>query len=233
MNKNLTIPTHIGFIMDGNRRWAKEHKLEMFLGHHKGAERIETIVEVAAKRDIKYTTFWAFSTENWQREKGEVETLMKVFRDMLSGPVVGRMIKNGVKLHVIGDYKAFPKDIVMGIEKLKEASKNNTKITANIALNYGGRAEILEVVKRLIEHAKAQSSEIDEEMFASYLYTSGQPDPDMIVRTGGELRLSGFLPWQAVYSELYFTDTYWPDFDEKEFDKALEEYAKRQRRFGK
>ena len=219
--------------MDGNRRWAKAHKMQILMGHNRGAERIETIVEAAANKGIPYVTFWAFSTENWNREKVEVEMLMKIFREVLIGPMAGRLIKKGVKLQIIGDYSKFPSDIVEGLEKVKTSSKNNTRITANIALNYGGRAEILRAVKTLLESEKVHALEIDEEMFTSLLYTKDEPDPDMIIRTGGEQRLSGFLPWQAVYSELYFTDIYWPDFDDEAFDKALEEYARRQRRFGK
>lgn len=253
-----TIPRHLAFIMDGNRRWAKAHKLATLMGHNRGAERIETIVEAAAKKGIEYTTFWAFSTENWNREQQEVDTLITVFRSVLSGPIVGRMIKNGVKLQVIGEYRAFPTDIVKRVEELKELSKDNSRITATIALNYGGRAEILAAVNKILNEASSSvfpakagiqvnkeflttgspimsgmTKIVNEEMFSSYLYTKDQLDPDMIIRTGGEQRLSGFLPWQSVYSELYFTETFWPDFDEKEFEKALEEYGRRQRRFGK
>jgi undecaprenyl diphosphate synthase len=225
------IPTHLAFIMDGNRRWAREHKLEMIMGHKKGADRIEAIVEHGAKKGIKVMTFWVFSTENWKRKKGEVDMLLKVFRDMFQGQMVKRMIAKGVKLQIIGEYRAFPQDIVNGLEKLMKASESNTRVAVNIALNYGGRQEILRVVNEIV---KADRKEfIDEEKFSSYLFTTGQPDPDMIIRTGGEQRTSGFLPWQAVYSELYFTKTFWPDFDEKELDKALEEYAVRERRFGK
>lgn len=237
MKNQFSVPQHIGFIMDGNRRWAKAHKFQILMGHNRGAERIETVVEAAAKKNISYVTFWAFSTENWNRGKSEVDMLMQVFRDVLSGPIVNRMIQNKVKLQVIGDYHAFPQDIVEHVESLMERSKANTRIIANIALNYGGRQEILDAVNKIkvseVSKVSGVSKVIDEKMFASYLYTFNQPDPDMIVRTGGEQRLSGFLPWQSVYSELYFTDVFWPDFDEKEFEKALEEYARRQRRFGK
>lgn len=226
-----TFPKHIAFIMDGNRRWARAHKFQLLSGHNRGAARIETIVEAAAKKEIPFVTFWAFSTENWNRDEKEVAMLMKVFRDVLSGSMAGRLIKNGVKLQIIGDFTEFPKDIVEGLEKLMAASKDNKRITATIAINYGGRAEILGAVNELLKMGKV--SKISEETFSSLLYTKNQPDPDLLVRTGGELRLSGFLPWQAVYSELYFTETFWPDFDEKEFEKALEEFNSRQRRFGK
>jgi len=227
-----TIPKHIAFIMDGNRRWARAHKFRLLRGHNSGAERIETIVEAAAKKKIPFVTFWAFSTENWNREKDEVAMLMKVFRSVLSGQMANRLIKNGVKLQVIGNFTKFPKDIVEGLEKLMAASRDNKRITATIAINYGGREEILKAVREVVKLSRV-SRVLYEDTLASFLYTKDLPDPDMIVRTGGEQRLSGFLPWQAVYSELYFTDTYWPDFDEKEFEKALEEFNRRQRRFGK
>lgn len=223
------IPAHVGFIMDGNRRWAKEHRMVVALGHERGGERIERIVEYAAKKGVKVVTFWAFSTENWNRGKLEIEILFRIFRNFLKSEMVARLIRNGVKLQIIGEYKAFPNDIVTGLEKLLTDSRDNTRITAIIALNYGGRAEIIRAVNALLK----VKEEIDEQTFSHYLYTAGQPDPDLIIRTGGEQRLSGFLPWQGVYSELYFTDVYWPDFDEKEFDKALEVYAGRERRFGK
>lgn len=225
-------PQHIAFIMDGNRRWAKAHKLEALMGHNRGADRIETIVDAAARKGIPYVTFWAFSTENWKREEKEVAMLFTVFRNVLAGPMIKRLITNGVKLQIIGDYQAFPKDIVAGLESLMEDSKDNTKITANIALNYGGRGEILRAIKSLGADAETLL-EIDEERFGNLLYTAGLPDPDLVIRTGGEQRLSGFLAWQTVYSELYFTQTFWPDFDEGAFAKALEEFGKRQRRFGK
>jgi undecaprenyl diphosphate synthase len=232
------IPKHLAFIMDGNRRWAKAHKFEILMGHNRGSERIETVVEAAAKRNIEVVTFWAFSTENWSRDDSEVSMLFTVFRNVLAGSMVKRLIKNGVKLQILGEYHAFPKDIVEGLEKLMADSKDNTRITANIALNYGGRAEILGAINEILKSAMAQERksakvQIDEYTFSSNLSTKDIPDPDMIIRTGGEQRLSGFLPWQAVYSELYFTDVFWPDFDEKEFEKVLEEFGRRSRRFGK
>jgi undecaprenyl diphosphate synthase len=223
-------PKHIAFIMDGNRRWAKAHKFETLIGHNKGAERLETVVEFAAKQNIPFVTFWAFSTENWKRGEKEVAMLITVFRTILAGSMVKRLIKNGVKLKILGNYKAFPEDIVKGLESLMEESKDNTRITANIALNYGGRAEIVEAANQLLNEGVSNVTESD---FISRLYTKDLPDPDMIVRTGGEIRLSGFLPWQSIYSELYFTEVLWPDFDENELEKALEEFAHRQRRFGK
>jgi undecaprenyl diphosphate synthase len=228
---NLKIPQHVAFIMDGNRRWARENKLALLMGHNKGAEQIEHLVSYGVDHGIKFMTFWAFSTENWKRSEEEVSLLMHVFRTILLGSMVKRLVKNGVKLQIIGDYHAFSKDIVEGLEKLMSDSERNDKITATIALNYGGRQEILRVVNRLVK--ESNSEEITEVQFGNYLYTAGQPDPDLIIRTGGEQRLSGYLPWQSVYSELYFTDTYWPDFNEQAFEKALSEYTHRERRFGK
>lgn len=226
----MTELKHVAFIMDGNRRWARQKGLPTFIGHEKGYRRIETVVDHAIKRNISHITFWAFSTENWHREKKEVEFLMKIFRGLFKSRFVKKLLKNGVKLQTLGVLDPFPKDIIENIEKLKEDSRDNTAITVNIALNYGGRAEILRAVEIL---QKENNKTINQSVFSEYLFTKEQPDPDLIVRTGGEMRLSGFLPWQGVYSELYFTNTYWPDFDEKEFDKAIEEFYSRERRFGK
>lgn len=228
---DLKIPQHVAFIMDGNRRWARENKLALLMGHNKGAEQIENLVAYGADHGIKFMTFWAFSTENWNRSEEEVSLLMQVFRAILLGPMVKRLIKNGVKLQIIGDYQAFSKDIVEGLDKLIADSEKNEKITATIALNYGGRQEIVHAVNRILKENPQE--EVSAEKFGNYLYTVGQPDPDLIIRTGGEQRLSGYLPWQSVYSELYFTDTYWPDFNEEAFEKALIEYTHRERRFGK
>lgn len=260
MDTKRIVPSHIAFIMDGNRRWAKKRGLPVIAGHHKGAERIEPLVEFAAKAGIRYITFWAFSSENWKRGDREVGFLMRVFREFLKSPVVGRMMKKGVRVNIIGDLDSFPDDIVAGVKKIIDMSSNNKTITATFALNYGGRAEILKAVNVIANlslpkakpclpagrnpdgiatappirrRTRDDTIQIDEETFSSHLYTSELPDPDMIVRTGGEKRLSGFLPWQSVYSELLFLDTFWPDFGEKEFDLVLEEYVNRERRFGK
>lgn len=226
----MKIPQHVAFIMDGNRRWAKNHKLEMLFGHDKGAHQIEPLVEYASKHGVQFVTFWAFSTENWQRTKEEVAVLMDVFRRMFRDPMVTRMKKNDVKFGVIGDTSKFPQDIQLDLKKLLDETKDNKKITVTIALNYGGRDEILYVVNTALS---AKRIALSEDEFSDLLYTSELPDPDLLIRTGGEKRLSGFLPWQTVYTELYFTDTLWPDFDEKEFEKALKDYEARERRFGR
>jgi undecaprenyl diphosphate synthase len=244
--------THVAFIMDGNRRWAKERKLPLSAGHTKGYKAIEPLINFAHKKGIKHVTFWAFSTENWNRDQKEVALLMQIFRRLFKGSIFKRLHKNGVRIRILGELDPFPEDIAKKVREIVEETKHNTAITVNIALNYGGRAEILRAVNKILREkqsfvipAKAgihtrgsriksgMTMEIDEETFAHYLYTEDQPDPDMIIRTSGEERLSGFLPWQGAYSELYFPKTYWPDFDEKEFEKALLEFENRQRRFGK
>lgn len=238
----MKTPNHIAFIMDGNRRWAKNHKLEMLFGHDKGAHQIEPLVEYAAKKGISYVTFWAFSTENWKRTKDEVTVLMEVFRRTFRDPMIERLKKNGVRFGVIGNISKFPQDIQDNLKKLITDTKNNKKIIVTIALNYGGREEILRALNVILSEregsidssARPQNdNRITEEAFEKHLYTSSIPDPDLLIRTGGEMRTSGFLPWQTVYTELYFTDVLWPDFDEKEFENALDEYDKRERRFGK
>jgi len=221
---------HVAFIMDGNRRWARARRLPLVAGHTKGYQRIEPLIKYAHKKKIKHLTFWAFSTENWNRDKKEVAVLMQIFRHLFKTNSVKRLHENGVQIRVLGELDSFPKDIAESIKKLIEQTKNNREIIVNIGLNYGGRAEILRAVNNLLSEKKET---VDEEIFSSYLYTKNQPDPDLVIRTSGEERLSGFLPWQSVYSELYFPKTLWPDFDEKEFEKALSEFEKRKRRFGK
>jgi undecaprenyl diphosphate synthase len=223
-------PRHIAFIMDGNRRWARQNKLSLFLGHDNGARRIEPLVDHALEKGIAHLTFWAFSTENWLRSESEVQDILKVFRRALHDPMIARLHEKKARIKVIGDLAPFPDDIKKDVVKILEDSKDNERITVNIALNYGGRAEILQAIHKLSHEDKTH---VTEENFSKLLYTAGQPDPDLIIRTGGERRLSGYLPWQAVYAELFFTDTLWPDFTPDEFEKALEDYAQRQRRFGK
>ncbi len=230
--KNNSVPTHMAFIMDGNRRWAKRKGLPTLKGHYKGYQRIVPLVEYAQKCGIKYITFWAFSTENWNRSKKEVDYLMDLFRKLFKSKLVKKLIDKGGRINIFGSLYPFPEDIQKSLKKIITDSKDNTKIVINIGLNYGGRDEIIYAVKGIMED-KLRPSQITKEIFAEYLYTKSQPDPDMIIRTGGTHRLSGFLPWQGVYSELYFTKIFWPEFDEKEFDKALKAYSSRERRFGK
>ncbi len=207
--------------MDGNRRWAKKRGLAAVAGHAFAVDSVvEQLIERAGELGVKYLTLWAFSTENWGREKDEVEGIMSLFRKALMTKVQ-KFIEKGARLRMIGDISRFAPDIQEGMKKAMKASEQNTKIMVTFALNYGGRDEI----KRAVEKGGVD--------FEKYLDTAGMPDPDLIIRTGGEQRLSGFLMWQSAYSELYFTETLFPDFGPKELDTAIEEYQGRQRRFGK
>jgi undecaprenyl diphosphate synthase len=235
--KNISfssVPTHVAFIMDGNRRWAESQNLSRLDGHKFGEKRIEPLIDAAIEFGIKYLTFWAFSTENWRRTPAEVYYLLQLFRTELAIRV-DRFHKKNVKLNVIGDLSRFPADIQKKAKGWMEKTKNNTKITVNMALSYGGRDEIIRAIMKL--HGDSQlpiiKDQLTKELFSEYLDTAGQPDPDLLIRTGGEKRLSGFLLWQAEYSELYFTDVLWPDFTPHEFEEALADYASRKRRFGK
>jgi len=223
---------HVALIMDGNRRWAKEKKLPTLFGHQKGYKQIEKIVESAQLHHIQYVTFWAFSTENWKRSEEEVSYLMGLFRKALRGNLFRKLIAKGGKIVVLGDLEAFPKDIREEIAKIVEESKDNIGIQVNIALNYGGREELVHAVQQIVSKNICKT-DVTGDLISQYLYTKDQPDPDLIIRTGGAQRLSGYLPWQSIYSELYFTETYWPDFGEKEFDKAIAVYENRERRFGR
>lgn len=233
------IPQHVAIIMDGNRRWARKRGLAAVAGHAFATDTIvEQLIERAGETGISHLTLWAFSTENWNRDKDEISGVMNIFRKALRSKVA-RFIEKGARLKHIGDMSRFPADIKEGMIRAIDESKNNTKITVTFALNYGGRDEILRATRRMIsDSANQQVSEsadhqISEEKFAHYLDTYGMPDPDLIIRTGGEKRLSGFLLWQSAYSELYFTDTLFPEFTPEKFDEAIAEYQTRQRRFGK
>lgn len=214
--------------MDGNRRWAREHKLPILEGHRRVANQVlETLVEHAAERGIKYMTFWAFSTENWGRAASEVKGIMRILKLGL-GPFGKKMMERGVQLRVIGDLSRIDARLRKGIEDVIRKTKNNSRITVTIALNYGGRDEIIRSMRKIKEPQK-----ITEEKFSALLDTSSIPDPDFIIRTGGEQRLSGFLLWQSEYSELYFPTFLMPDFTPARLDAAIEEFARRKRRFGK
>lgn len=238
-------PKHVAIIMDGNRRWAREHKMEAFKGHEYVANKIiEELTEAAIAQGINYLTLWAFSTENWHRDKQEVDALMNLFRQSFKKNAK-TLHEKGVRLNVIGDMSHFPTDIQENVKDWLEKSKNNNRITVTFALNYGGRDELMRAVRALLgdwENRKLENSqvshspsfqEINEQLLSGYLDTKGMPDPDLIIRPGGEKRLSGYLPWQSVYSELYFTDVLMPDFNEAQLKIALEDYASRQRRFGR
>ena len=229
MKDSRRMPNHVAVLMDGNRRWAKKRKLPVVAGHRKVVEkRIEELIERAAEVGVSSITFWAFSTENWKRAEREVTTIMKLFRWALEKKA-NSLIKKGARVRYIGDLKAFPDDIRLGFEKLMKASENNSKINVTFALNYGGRDEIVRAVNEMIEDGV---SRVTEKKMSEYLDTGGLPDPDLIIRTSGEQRLSGFMPWQSVYAEYYFPDTLMPDFGAQEFDKAIEVYGQRKRRYG-
>lgn len=225
------LPRHVAIIMDGNRRWAKERGLPAEEGHDYAAMKvIKPIVERCADLKIPYVTFWAFSTENWKRDESEIKALFNIFRKGLRTLAL-ELVKRGARMRLLGEIDKFPKDIAETVSKVIEKSQKNEVITVTFALNYGGRDEILRGIKKIVEKGY-KAKEITEELFSSVLDTAGMADPDLIIRTGGEKRLSGYLPWQSVYAELYFTDTLFPDFSVTEFDKALDDYMGRDRRFG-
>ena len=221
------IPNHIAIIMDGNGRWAKKKGLPRTFGHKEGAVALRKIIAHAAKIGVKYLTVYAFSTENWKRSQEEVSALMFLFKSYIKNEEKNIM-ENNIRFMVSGRRENVSKSLLEAIDNLQEKSKNNSGLTFNIAFNYGGRAEILDAVNRIL---KSGRTEITEEEFSKYLYNN-IPDPELLIRTSGELRISNFLLWQIAYSEIYITDTLWPDFDEKELDKAIESYNKRERRFG-
>ena len=228
-------PQHIGFIMDGNRRWAKAKKLPVKLGHKQGAETLKKIVRYANKIGIKYMTVYAFSTENWQRSEEEVNALMKLLQDYLNDFTEEADTEN-IVIRVLGDVTALSEGLQKGIASAIDRTKHNTGIIFNIALNYGGRAEMIKAIKEIseeVKNGKIATEAITEEMIADHLYTKGQPEPDIIVRTSGEMRLSGFLMWQSTYSEILFMEKYWPDFSEKDLDEVISIYQNRKRNFGK
>lgn len=223
-----TIPNHIAIIMDGNRRWARDHKLPILEGHRRVANVVmEKLVEQASARGVRYMTFWAFSTENWTRATEEVKGIMLLLKQSL-GPFGKRMMERGVQLRCIGDLSRLDRGLREGVEAIVAKTEHNTRITVTIALNYGGRDELVRAIRTIND-----PTTITEDMFSMLLDTAGIPDPDFIVRTGGEQRLSGFLLWQSEYSELYFPPWQMPEFTPERLDEAIEEYGRRKRRFGK
>ena len=229
----MRVPNHIAIILDGNGRWAKKRGMPRSFGHVKGCENLEDICEVAKELGVKYLTVYAFSTENWKRSKEEVDGLMKLFRNYLK-KCIKISQKNNMRVKVIGDITAFDSDIQESIEKLEDFSKDFTDLHFQIALNYGSRDEITRAVNRMLEDQKAGKLEtpVSEDTISGYLDTAGLPDPDLMIRTSGELRLSNYLLWQLAYSEFYFTDVPWPDFKKEELVKAIEKYNERDSRYG-
>lgn len=228
------LPKHIAIIMDGNRRWAKSKGLPVALGHKEGAKTLEKTVRYAKKLGIKYITVYAFSTENWKRAADEVSALMNLMQSYLDD-YSKRADSENIKMNFLGSRQELSSKMQNSIDKCMERTRNNTGITFNIALNYGGRNEIVKAVKDIAEKVKDDKISIDditEQMVSDNLYTQGQPDPDLLIRTSGEIRLSNFLPWQLVYTEFVFIEKNWPDFNEKDLDEAIEIYQKRNRKFG-
>ena len=230
----MVIPQHVALILDGNGRWAKKRGLPRTMGHKEGCVTVEKTVEIAARMGIRYLTVYGFSTENWKRSSDEVGALMQLFRFYMV-----RLLKiasaNNVRVKMIGDRTRFDRDIIEGINRLESDTKDNTGLTFVIAVNYVCRDEIRRAAKRLAQDCaagKVDADQIDEATFASYLDTADMPDPDLLIRTSGELRLSNYLLWQLAYTEIVVTDCLWPDFNKEELEKAIVQYNRRERRFG-
>ena len=222
------VPTHIGFIMDGNGRWAKRRGEPRNFGHVKGADNVDNVVSWCFEKGIKVVSLYAFSTENWSRPKDEVNKILKLLNKFLK-KYIKKLISNEIRLVISGDVDALPEELAVLCREKQKETQNFTEKVLNLAINYGGRQELVRAVNLLIEEGKTVVTEKD---ISSKLYTADLPDLDLIVRTSGEQRLSNFFPYQSVYSELYFTDALWPDFNKEELEKALESYANRNRRYG-
>jgi len=229
-----TLPTHVAIIMDGNGRWAKARHLPRVEGHRNGVESVRAIVRAAGEAGVKYLTLYAFSVENWNRPKDEVDTLMKYLARFLKNEI-GELTRNNVRLEAIGQIYRLPEFVQTQLKKTKAALAKNNGLTLILALSYGGRTEIVEAVRSIgdkIKEGKLDPAEINEQLLSQHLYTSNYPDPDLLIRTSGEMRISNFLLWQISYAELVVTPTLWPDFRKPQFFAALEEYTRRHRRFG-
>ncbi len=227
------LPEHVAIIMDGNRRWAKKNNLNTPQGHKEGAENLKRIAKFANKIGIKYLTVYAFSTENWKRSQEEVGAIMKLLKFYLLD--FFNWSDENIKINVLGRIAELPNDLKDQIHKIEEKTKNNTGLVLNICFNYGGRDEIVNATKNIAQKVldgELKIEDINEKLFSEYLYTANQPDPDLLIRTSGEERISNFLPWQISYSEFVFTDKFWPEYDEQEFLNSIQIYQKRTRRFG-
>ena len=227
------LPEHVAIIMDGNRRWAKKNNLNTPQGHKEGAENLKRIAKFANKIGIKHLTVYAFSTENWKRSQEEIGAIMKLLKFYLLD--FFNWSDENIKINVLGRIAELPKDLKDQIHKIEEKTKNNTGLVLNICFNYGGRDEIVTATKNIAQKVldgELKIEDINEKLFSNYLYTANQPDPDLLIRTSGEERISNFLPWQISYSEFVFTDKFWPEYDEQEFLNSIQIYQKRTRRFG-
>ena len=231
----MSVPRHVAVILDGNGRWAKQKGMPRNYGHMQGSKNVEDMCEIVYNMGIEYFTVYAFSTENWNRPADEVSTLMKLLRDYMKN-CIKRANKNNMKVRVIGDKTRLDEDVRISIAELEEATKENTGLKFTIAINYGSRDEITRAVKRIgqkIKDGELEPQEITEKLISGELDTEGMPDPDLMIRTSGEQRISNFLLWQLAYTEMYFTQVYWPDFNKEELKKAVEAYENRDRRYGK
>jgi undecaprenyl diphosphate synthase len=229
------LPSHVAIIMDGNGRWAKKRLLNRIQGHEKGSETVRNIVRACRNIGIPYLTLYAFSTENWQRPKSEVVALMTLLKKFLDSEQK-EMLDNNIRLYAIGQIERLPENVRQALYKVMELTKKNDGMILNLALSYGGRAELVKMVKEIAFKVKNDGMDPDSitpEIISEHLYTSQLPDPDLLIRTSGEMRISNFLLWQIAYSEIYITDTLWPDFGKDEFVRILKDYQQRERRFGK
>ncbi len=234
-DEKLRVPRHVAIILDGNGRWAKKRFMPRNYGHAQGSKNVERICEEAYNMGIEYLTVYAFSTENWGRPQSEIDALMKLLRNYMKD-CVKTTTKNNMRVRVLGNIDGLDEDLRTSIRDLERISASNTGLNFNIALNYGSRDEILRGIKRLLvdyEKKLVKQEDIDSELFSDYLDTKGIPDPDLLIRTSGEQRLSNYLLWQLAYTEIYFTDVLWPDFNKKELIKAIDYYSSRDRRYGK
>jgi undecaprenyl diphosphate synthase len=226
------VPRHIAIIMDGNGRWAKQRKLPRAAGHKRGVEIVREVVKACVARGVEYLTLFAFSSENWRRPEEEVSMLKQLFIMALEREAQ-KLHRNGIRLRVVGDLAPFGKKITELVARAEQLTQDNKSMTLTIAANYGGRWDLMQAMQRLIESMPEQRGGFTEEQFASHLAMAYAPEPDLFIRTGGEQRISNFLLWQLAYSEFYFTDTLWPDFNAAALDQAIESYQRRERRFGR
>lgn len=230
-DEQMKIPTHVGIIMDGNGRWAKSRGLPRLAGHKAGTENLRRVIRACVEFGIQYLTIYAFSTENWGRPKDEVEGLLRILAEVIDKELP-ELNEQGVQLHHIGRLEDLPENLRQKVNKAIEITKNNQRLVLNVAFNYGGRDEIVCAIKQMMRDG-VTPEQVTSDLISSYMFTAGMPDPDLIIRTSGEMRTSNFLIWQASYAEWYVTPTFWPDFDKEELRKALVAFAQRDRRFGK
>lgn len=224
------LPRHVAIIMDGNGRWANDRGLPRLLGHRAGTDNVRTVLHACVEFGIEYLTIYAFSTENWNRPADEVQGLFEIMAEVIRGETED-LHRNGVRIHHLGRVEGLPPSLATAIRDATELTHSNRRLVLNVAFNYGGRAELVDAVRTMLRD-RLEAGTVDEEMISRYLYTGGQPDPDLIIRTAGEMRLSNFLIWQSAYAEYYSTATYWPDFDREQLRLALATYARRRRKFG-